>query len=266
MNCKEIENVLIDYLDHSLPAETAKTVEKHLDSCSDCRLKTEQTRVILMQIASAPMHEPDETLSFEFEKMLEQEIKALQNETKTRWMARPWVRMSLRVAAGILLLITGFGLGLRYNARKANPDIKEMSAMQSDMKEMKQMLMFSLLKQESASERIKAVNYVDEMSNPDEKVIKALFNTLDFDKNPNVRLAAAYSLSRFGNVKTIRDQLVSSLAKQTEPIVQITLINMLVELREVKAIEPIQEILHNKTVIKEVKEQADKGLKRLNEI
>jgi hypothetical protein len=268
MKCNEIESLLVDYIDHALDAETVKNLEQHLSDCAACYLKMEQTRVLMIQMATEPELMPDEKLALDFDKMLETEIKAA---TQVKGMAKvirlPYIKTSLKIAASILLLLSGFVVGIKYESlKKQFGNTPDVAGIQKEMKEMKQMLMFSLLKQESASERIKAVNFVDEMPNPDEKVINALLNTLNTDKNPNVRLAAAYSLSRFGNMKYIRDSLVQSLARQNEPIVQITLINMLVELREVKAIQPLQEILKNKSSIDEVKAQADKGLKSLTKI
>jgi hypothetical protein len=56
---------------------------------------------------------------------------------------------------------------------------------------------------------------------------------------------------------------VSSLGLQTDPIVQVVLINLLAEKREKSAIAPIQRIITNKSTLKEVKEAAQKGLKVL---
>ncbi|HLZ85634.1 MAG TPA: hypothetical protein VKQ52_00285, partial [Puia sp.] len=107
------------------------------------------------------------------------------------------------------------------------------------------------------------VSYAEQMANPDQQVIDALFNSLNHDKNVNVRLAALYSLSRFADRHIVRDSLVSSLSMQTEPIIQVVLINLLAEKRETKAIAPIKEIIINKKTLKEVKDAAQKSLKVL---
>ena len=128
---------------------------------------------------------------------------------------------------------------------------------------MKEVLMYSMIDDESASARIKAVSYVDEMANPDGKVINTLVNTLNTDKNVNVRLAALYSLAKFTDNRMVRDSLVNALGKQTEPVVQVVLINFLTEKKEKKAIAPIRGILTDKNTLREVKEVAQKSLKIL---
>lgn len=83
------------------------------------------------------------------------------------------------------------------------------------------------------------------------------------DKNVNVRLAALYAVSKFSDNRKINDALVTSLAKQTEPLMQIALINILTEKKESKAKAPIREILQDEKTLPPVKEIAQKGLKLL---
>jgi len=135
--------------------------------------------------------------------------------------------------------------------------------MQKEIKEMKEVLMFSLIDNESASQRIKAVSYTEEMSNPDQKVINALVSTLNHDKNLNVRLAALYSLGSWADNQMVRDSLVASLPKQTEPLIQVMLINLLAEKKDSRIVAPVQDILSNKKTLPVVKDAAEKSLKTL---
>ena len=134
-------------------------------------------------------------------------------------------------------------------------------SLRKELRDMKEGLMLNMIDDESASQRIKAVSYAEEMTNPDQQVIDVLMNTLNHDKNPNVRLAALYSLERFADRRSVRDSLVSSLATQTEPIIQVVLINLLAEKRETRAIAPIRNIITNKKTLKEVKDAAQQSLK-----
>jgi HEAT repeat protein len=121
--------------------------------------------------------------------------------------------------------------------------------------------MLNMIDDESASQRIKAVSYAEDMSSPNQQVIDVLVNTLNRDKNVNVRLAALYSLQRFADRRAVRDSLVNSLRNQTEPIIQVVLINLLAEKRDTRAIKPIQDIMTDKKTLKEVKEAAQRSLK-----
>ena len=130
-------------------------------------------------------------------------------------------------------------------------------------REMKEALLFSLIDDESASQRIKAVSYAEEIRNPEQKVIDVLVNTLNHDKSVNVRLAALYSLGSWADNRIVRDSLVSSLPEQKEPLIQVMLINLLAAKKESRAIAPIKDILSNSNTLPEVKEVAQRILKTL---
>jgi hypothetical protein len=76
-------------------------------------------------------------------------------------------------------------------------------------------------------------------------------------------MAAAYALTKFTGIQSVRDSLVKSLSIQTDPIVQVTLINILVELKEKSALKPIEQIISSDKTIKEVKKVAENGVKLL---
>ena len=120
-----------------------------------------------------------------------------------------------------------------------------------------------MLKDESSSDRIQAVSYADELDNPDENVIEVLVKTLNNDKNVNVRMAAAYALSKFADQRAVCDSLVNLFHFRVDPILQVTLINILAERKEKSALRPIQEIIANKNTLKEVRAVAENSLRVL---
>jgi HEAT repeat protein len=126
--------------------------------------------------------------------------------------------------------------------------------------EVKQMLVFSKLDQQSASQRIQAVNYARDITTPDYQIISALIKTMNTDENSNVRMAAIQALSRFTEESIVVDALVSSLDIQTDPLLQITLINILVELKEERAVDAMKKLLDQEETHETVKRMAQKGL------
>jgi hypothetical protein len=108
----------------------------------------------------------------------------------------------------------------------------DMVALQQEVKEMKQLVMLSLLENQSASERIRAVSYAEALPGLDPAVREALIRTLDGDQNLNVRLAAAEALGRFPDSEEVRQALVGALERQPDPMLQITLIHLLVNMEE----------------------------------
>ena len=302
MHCKEVQTLLIEYLDQSLDTGVAAVVKKHIDGCAACRQEAQEVQELLLAMKASPIEKPGPALRENFNTLLQSELNMvtmthLLEDEETGQDAGPqgqggagtgmkavsggkrgarggvsedgrsiWggdgTSPVWRVAAAIVLLIGGAWIGATYQSRKdAKPD--QLASLQKEVKEMKQVMLFSLIDDESASQRIKAVSYAEEMSNPDQPVIDALMNTLNNDKNANVRLASLYSLARWSDNRTVRDSLVLSLGKQTEPIVQIVLINLLAEKRERRAIAPMRAILSNDKVLKEVKDAAQKGLRVL---
>ncbi len=283
MHCKEIQAVLIEYLDQSLDIGLSAVVKKHIDSCSACQREVQEVQELLVAMKETPPEKPTKALRDNFNTLLQSELNMAtmthlleENETDPAGEAEnrqkrrttgggkllPFSGPVWKVAAAILLLVGGAWIGAVFQGKKdVRPD--QIAALQKEVKEMKQVLLFSLIDDESASQRIKAVSYAEEMSNPDQPVVEALMNTLNNDKNANVRLAALYSLARWADNRTVRDSLVLSLGKQTEPIVQIVLINLLAEKRETRAIAPMKAILSNEKALKEVKEAAQKGLRVL---
>lgn len=276
MHCKEVQAVLIEYLDQSLDAGVAAVVKKHLGSCAACQQEADEMQQLLLVMKNTAMQQPGQSLRDNFQTLLQSELNMvsmshlLEDEEKEkepapaqrsgRIAALP--RLVWQAAAAIVLLLGGAWAGATLQHKKDNQP-NEIAGLQKEVKEMKEMLLFSLIDDESASQRIKAVSYAEELSNPDEPVINALINSLNNDKNANVRLAALYSLARWADRSTVRDSLVVSLGRQTEPIVQIVLINLLAEKRETRAIPPIKAILSNGKALKEVKDAAQKGLRVL---
>ena len=294
MHCKEVQAVLIEYLDQSLDVGVAAVVKKHIESCAACQQEVLEVQELLVVMKDSPAEKPTKTLRDNFNTLLQSELNMVsmthlleENATDggdgtsshqrgSRAIAGgaransggsgarllPFSSPVWKVAAAIVLLVGGAWIGSILQEKKdEKPD--QLASLQKEVKEMKQVLLFSLIDDESASQRIKAVSYTEEMSNPDQAVIDALMNTLNNDKNANVRLASLYSLARWADKRTVRDSLVLSLSKQTEPIVQIVLINLLAEKRETRAIAPMKAILSNGKALKEVKEAAQKGLRVL---
>jgi hypothetical protein len=56
---------------------------------------------------------------------------------------------------------------------------------------------------------------------------------------------------------------VASLGKQTEPIIQVILMNILVEMKETRAVHTMQQIITDDKSLQEVKDVAQKGVSTL---
>lgn len=258
---------MIDYLDNNLDSGMRQDIEKHLETCERCLDELNESQQIFNLISKGEIVKPDESLRINFYHMLHSEIKKAEQQ-KTISLKQPvipWHSLGrYRVAAGIALLVGGTFLGILIRSGFSNSEASnELKQLHSEVSDLKKATMFTMLKDESSSGRIQAVRYVDELDKPDQNVIDVLVKTLNNDKNVNVRMAAAYALSKFADQRTVCDSLVKSLSLQSDPILQVTLINILAERKEKSALKPIQEIIANRSTMKEVRDVAQNSLRVL---
>jgi hypothetical protein len=61
----------------------------------------------------------------------------------------------------------------------------------------------------------------------------------------------------------VRQGLIQSLSRQTSPLVQIALIDLIVELREKRATEALKELMTAEKINNEVKLRAEWGIQQL---
>lgn len=62
MTCKQLVELVTEYLEDRMPAETRASFEAHIGECEFCRLYVEQMRVTIRTLGRI---EPEETMSEE---------------------------------------------------------------------------------------------------------------------------------------------------------------------------------------------------------
>lgn len=181
-------------------------------------------------------------------------VNQLHKRTKVRTLTT-WV---LRVAAGVTLILVGFAGGRGYTLYKS----QAIHTQSHEMIAMKKSLDLSQT-HTSASERIWAVNQVNNFPEVDAEITQILINTMNFDDNINVRLAACQALRRFENEPLVREGLIQSLKIQTDPNVQLTLIEILVSIKEKRAADAMQRLAQNQEALEIVRQKAEEGVMQL---
>lgn len=246
-----------DYIDGYLSGELKAYVEKHIEEDKEWK-ETYQHYIELNKLIEADktLEAPD-TLRNDFEDFLKQEIE---NQTKVVPMSsasnhKRWYQ----IAAAVAILAVGYILGTSIN--KANTD--EIDQLRNEMAATKALVLNSLSDQ-SASSRLGAVNASYAMSDMDDDIIQAFVKTLNTDENINVRLAALDALSNYADNEKVRKALIESLSTQDKPAVQIVLINLLVQLKEKRAIEPLKKLTEDEENIEAVRDEANYGIFKLS--
>lgn len=146
------------------------------------------------------------------------------------------------------------------NQDTGNSDV---ATLRQDMNEMIQLVALSQLRKESAIERIMATYEFKKLDSASDEILNALIYTFNNDENANVKNAAADALFKFGNHDKVRKAYINGLSTQTDPVLQIKLIDMLVGLNEKRALPKFQEMIQGENHLKVVKQKAARGLGKL---
>lgn len=183
------------------------------------------------------------------------ESAILQEELKNKNGRLPW----MQIAASVALVLFGFLLGKWGNSNNGS----ELTALRQEVQSLREVTLTSTLQRHSASERIFAVNQIEEKSTVDEKLLSTLITTFNSDESTNVRYAALQALRKFINQNEVKAELVNSLESQSDPLIQISLIQILIEAQEKSAIAPLKDIIKQQEIAPEVRQQAEVALKVL---
>ena len=129
---------------------------------------------------------------------------------------------------------------------------------------MSRLLTMSLLQQQSASERLRGVSLSYQIAEPDAEITKVLLETLKYDPNVNVRLAALDALSRNANQSDTRRDLIQSLHRQSSPLVQMAMIDLIVQMQDKASLDTLRRMIQDPEVNKAVKKKIEQGIEQLS--
>lgn len=235
------EEEIIEYLETGTLSEELKD---HLLACESCQKLQQEFMEVISTMDSIGEKKVPDLVQLDIAQAVAVEIVKEQ----------PGGGFQLwQVAAAVALLVVGFAIG------KLSVDDRsdEILALQSQVEVLKEVSMVNALNPSSASERLQVVNKIETAKTASsEKLLNTLFQTLNTDESPNVRYAAAQALVRFMNQQDVRLRMAKSLELQTDPLIQIALISILMEAQEKHAIKPLKKILEQDSINSDVKRQA----------
>jgi HEAT repeat protein len=271
MECKDYREQFTDLLTDSLTLTKRREIESHLAGCADCMKEFEVSRKIWNLMGEIPQPEPSAAMQTTFNTILsgyKEEIVIKRNPVK-EWFNKFrefwWLQAQPRLAFSLLLVAAGLigGYLLHQPEQSAISYNKQIDSLSSQVSEMKQVMMLSLLQDPSASQRIRAVSYTDEISNVNLKIIDALFTTLNEDPNVNVRLATLEALVKLAGESRVREGLVRSIDLQESPIMQSAIADAMVKLQEKSSVKSLQRLLGKKDLNQMVKTNIEKNIQKL---
>ncbi|MFK7782817.1 HEAT repeat domain-containing protein [Psychroserpens sp.] len=262
MDCKNIEQYIVDYLDKQLSEEKSQNIKKHIDSCHNCKTIYDETKALFLAFDSVEEEVPSDDLRTGFYKLLEEE-KQLNKDNVVQLISHkkefPW-KQAFQIAASIILMFGGYFFGSHTSKQSA---IQEISALQQETIELREDMMLAMIENQSPSKRIQAVNFTENFVKPDTKILEALIGRMQYDGNMNVRLAAAEALSEFPESTVVKDAFIEALTTQKDPSLQIAIIQFLVKIQEKRAIAPMQQLLEHEDTPSFVKEHVNSGISQI---
>lgn len=252
---------IIDYINGELPEKEKRDFEERLAHDPELRAAYEEEKALwnLMGAVEAPLVE--DKLKSRFMDSLQVYKEAAQPRPgflarlKELWNFQPQLKLSY----ALLMLCVGLGMGLYFNSKNHG----EIARMSSEVSEMKQMMVLSLIENPSATERIRAVSMTNEIRNVDDPVIDALLSTLNHDPNDNVRLMTLEALTELADNPKVREGLVQSIVTQTSPIMQSAMADVMLKLQEKSSVKPLKKMLKQDDLNSTVKDKVEQTIQKI---
>ena len=259
MKCENVMYLMVLYLNGEIDVQEKLELENHVQECQSCRQEFAHMKLMHQQLGVLPVPQPNTSkMQADFYEMLHEYKRATMREKKS-WLSdvkekfeAVWQPVyAAQLIMGFLLLLMGWAGGYWLRPEKSND--QQLSQLTKEVQQMRETMLLSMLEKPAATDRLKAVNYTQNLDRVDEKVIGALLQTLNNDPNVNVRLVTVEALHQLADHPKVREGLIASITQQDSPLVQIALADVMVDLQEKKSVEQLQRLLEQKDLDETVK-------------
>jgi hypothetical protein len=265
MTCDEAKELMVE----AWRGDHAPGLDAHLAVCEECSDEMAALGGLWTRMADLPAAEPSQALHTRWNATLaalSPERKSPERESPERkpwfWNLRPAWQMGLAMAVLVAGIVIGTNLprGKSQDAERA-----EIATLHEEIQSTRAMVALSLLQQQSATERLRGVDYTGRMKTMEPQVVSALVQAVGHDSNVNVRLAAIDALNKAADDPGVVDSLTRSLPRQESPMVQAALIDYLVDAHDRRAVGTLQQLAARPGLNPVVLERATYALQKLNQ-
>lgn len=231
MRCEEMSERIPEWLAGELGDAELAALRAHLASCPGCADEAAAMEKLWREMAEGGEVEPPADLAERFAGRLAAEIArerrrvvpiAARRAPAPAGVGFGWPRW----AAVAATLLVGVFVGGQLAERRAD---REIEGLRAEMRSLHETVTVALLSERSSSERLRGVAYGRSVSADDDRVAAALFDALLEDPDVNVRLAALDALKPRAARADERPRLVAAVARQDSPLVQLSLLDLLLE-------------------------------------
>lgn len=258
MKCEQAREQLPDFLARRLDLDAHRELEAHLGGCPWCREEAE----MWARLEALPEEPPTPALRARFDAMLAAYREGMEHTGPAgprHWWFRP---PAWQFSTAALFLLAGIAVG-RLLIPSGQSDRGELARLRDEVHNTRELVTLSLLQQQSASQRLRGINWSYRVDHPDRDVLAALLETLNYDTSVDVRLAAVDALRRFSGDAAVRRGLADALGTQPSPLVQIAVIDGLVEMREREAAPALAKLARDREANESVRQRAGWAIEQL---
>ncbi|HVV47428.1 MAG TPA: HEAT repeat domain-containing protein, partial [Bryobacteraceae bacterium] len=247
----------------------ALAFRQHLEECAECSAEMAMLRRLWDRLGDLPIPEPSQALHARWQATLADAAKsatlaaqqpASRGRTGRNWsLTGFWPRNpAWQAAIAAACLVAGILVGTHLPRQE-----EEIARLREEVANTREMVALSLLQQESATERLRGVDYTGRLKTMEPEVVSALTDAVAHDPSVNVRLAAIDALSRASRSPEVLQSLTRSLPRQDSPMVQASLVDYLVDAQDRSALGVLRQLAAQPNLNPVVRERTELALEKL---
>ncbi len=256
-DCGDAREMMAAYWRRELADADASALRQHLETCAECSAEMTALSGLWERLGDLPAPEPGPSLDARWELTMD----TLTRPARRTWsLAQFWPRTpawQAAVAFGCLVI----GLMAGMNLPRQN---QEIAKLREEVASTREMVVLSLMQQQSATERLRGVDYTGRLPNMAPDVVSALTQAVAHDPSVNVRLAAIDALSKAPGKPEVLESLTHLLPQQDSPMVQAAMIDYLVDARDRRAVGALRQLAAQADINPTVQERARYALQQLS--
>ncbi len=267
MTCKDLENWAADYLSGDLSQDKQILIIKHLEECDSCKQTISQLETCWHELEEIPQATPGPEMRSRFYTMLAEEKVRMQNKHSVylkfnTWLESWWPRKPI-IQLGFTTLIAFVSIFVFTQIQNHQTQNTSILTMRQEVLQMRQSVSTVLLEHDAAQKRIQGIQMIKQVSQPDASLLESLLYHINHDPNVNVRLAAIDAIYLYNTHQEVQNHLSSSLQNQSSPLVQIALIDLISDIRTLRAGKALEILIQDQSVEIEVRNHAQSRLNNM---